>query len=432
MADLEQRIVRQNKDVLAHNADDYVTVVYAGPLSPDTADSSSLVKGVEELAGVYLAQVVINDTYPVKLRVLLANGGVDLNHQIVMAKAIAAYAAHDPTVVGVVGSGRDLKSSATTTRILMQAGLPIVSGTNSATYLPREYANWFSLAAPDEWQTGQLGLIAAQLRTAGTKQHALVLARDTAETDDRYTDEQARYGQQMLDGLGFTSLEQRRYRLLNGKPDLPLEEICQSENVPSVIYFAGRVEDVDPLMQQLGHESGCAGKAISVLTGDDLSKADFLDGKDRVAPKVTLYHATLAELQKAAPRTSFYDDTAKYLPGLGGRRLSYASPALASGQTALAHDATQALYKAATRDNAAQSRAATWVNLRTVKIEGMATGTIDFTHAPLYGDRTGHGIVLKEVRRDSHGTTTTRVVCSRTAGDTRPLTEKECAITHSE
>jgi hypothetical protein len=68
------------------------------------------------------------------------------------------------------------------------------------------------------------------------------------------------------------------------------------------------------------------------------------------------------------------------------------------------------------------------VNLRSVKIEGMATGTIDFTGAPLYGDRTGHSIVLKEVRRSSDGTSDTHELCRRTAGDTKRLTQKECRI----
>ncbi|MGW0989282.1 ABC transporter substrate-binding protein [Streptomyces sp. NPDC002486] len=430
VADLEELIARQNANVLRRHAGKYVTVVYAGPLSADTAAGSSLVKGAEELAGVYLAQAVINENSSVKLRVLIANGGVDLGRQVEMAEAIAAYAAHDPTVVGVVGTGRDLKSSRATTRTLMEAGLPVVSGTNSATYLPREFANWFSLAATDEWQTRQLGLIAAQLRTPDRRQYSLVLARDTARTDDLYTDEQARYGQRMLRRQGFTPLDQRRYTLSGGKPELRshAQEICRGGRVPSVIYFAGRVEDIDPLMNQLGTEPGCAGKPLAILTGDDLSKADFAGGGQSVAPKVTLYHAALAELEKAATRTGFYLDAAKHLPGLRGHSLRYDSPALASGQTALAHDATRALFWAATRGDRPQSRASTWVNLRSVKIEGMATGTIDFTGAPLYGDRRGHSIVLKEVSRADDGTSEPHVVCRRTAGNTAPLTQQECRI----
>ncbi|MGI5379033.1 ABC transporter substrate-binding protein [Streptomyces sp. CA-251387] len=427
---LEDLIARQNADVLAHHADNHVTVVYAGPLSHDP-DGSSLVKGAQELAGVYLAQAVINEGSSVRLRVLVANGGLDLGRQVGMAEAIASYAAHDPTVVGVVGAGRDLKSSRETTRILMEAGLPIVSGTNSATHLPREYANWFSLAATDQWQARQLGLIAAQLRRPGTPQHALVLARDTTKTPDMYTDEQARHGQDMLEDHGFTvPPKPRRYTRDGGRPELRrhAREICQDGTVPSVIYFAGRVEDLDPLMNQLSREPGCSGKPIAILTGDDLSKADFLRGRNRVAPEVTLYHAALAELEKAAVRTDFYADAARHLPGVKGQRLDPDSPALASGQTALAHDATQALYEAASRDDKPQSRALTWVNLRTVQVPDMATGTIDFTTAPLYGDRTGHSIVLKKVRRKADGTAELRVLCSRVAGDTTALTETECDI----
>lgn len=430
VAELEERIDKENDEVLDKHRDNYVTLVYAGPLSADPDGGSSPVKGLEELAGVFLAQAVINNTYTVKLRVLVANGGVDLRHQTDMADAIAAYAAKNRTVVGVVGTGRDLKTSTETTRKLEHAGLPVVSGTNSATYLPREFANWFSLAATDDWQSAQLGLIAKQLRTSGSPQYALVLARDTKKTGDRYTTEQAHYGRAMLDRYGFTPLPQRRYTLNGGKPEFRLhtEKICQGTRVPSVIYFAGRVEDVDPLMTQLGTEPGCAQKKMSIITGDDLSKADFAQGEEAVAPNVTLYHAALAELEKAASGTTFYEDARKYLPGLDGQTVRYNTPALASGQTALSHDATRALYWAATRDGVPQSRAATWVNLRTVKLQGMATGTIDFTDAPLYGDRNGHSIVLEEVWRAEDGASRSRVVCSRAAGDARPLTEQECAI----
>ncbi|WP_369195275.1 hypothetical protein [Streptomyces djakartensis] len=68
------------------------------------------------------------------------------------------------------------------------------------------------------------------------------------------------------------------------------------------------------------------------------------------------------------------------------------------------------------------------MNLRSVEIEGMATGTIDFTGAALYGDRPGHSIVLKAVRRADDGTIDTVVLCRRTAGDTRRLTQRECRL----
>ncbi|MFD0207678.1 hypothetical protein ACFYRD_06695 [Streptomyces hirsutus] len=58
----------------------------------------------------------------------------------------------------------------------------------------------------------------------------------------------------------------------------------------------------------------------------------------------------------------------------------------------------------------------------------MATGTIDFTDAPLYGERHGHSILIKQVRRTPAGVSEAEVLCSRTAGDIKPLDVKECSI----
>ncbi|MFF3553875.1 ABC transporter substrate-binding protein [Streptomyces tsukubensis] len=429
---LEERIRKANAEVLRDNPDNYVTVVYAGPLSTSPRERTSPVKGIEELAGVHLAQAVINKRRSTGLRVLIANGGVDMRHQKAMAESIARYARRDPTLVGVIGAGRDLTTSTETAIILANAELPVVSGTNSASFLPRQRANWFSLAAPDDWQIEQLGLIARQLRTPKAPQYALVLARDTMNSDDQYTNEQAKYSNLMLRREGYQVLPERRYAVRSGRAELEAqtEEICQGSRVPSVIYFAGRVEDVGPLMSQLNTEQGCARRNISVLTGDDLSKADFTpQGGEGMPANVTLYHAGLARLA-AQGATSFYQDAENHLPGPDGRR-DWAGPAaavLASGQTALAHDATRALHEAAGVGDQAQSRAATWVNLRTVVLPNMATGTIDFTGSRPRQPRSGHSIVLNRVRGGPDGTPVPRPLCARAAGDVRPLTVTECSI----
>lgn len=431
LGDLEDRIREENTRVLRNHSGAYVTVVYAGPLSSSRANPSP-VKGIEELTGVYLAQRVVNENHTVKMRVLPANGGADMGHQEKTAELIAGYAERDPTFVGVVGFGRDLQSSPDVTERLHLAEVPVVSGTNSASYLPKEFSNWFSLAVPDEHQAEALGHIARQLRAAGGATHALVLARDLEGSQDRYTSEQALYGAEMLERENFRMLPTQEYRVVNGAPELRLhaEHICQGENIPSVVYFAGRVEDVGPLMTQLSIQPGCTNREISILTGDDLSKARFsgTGGDDGVAPQITLYHAALAKLEDAAPATAFYENAARHLPWIEQDPLPYATTDFTNAQTALSHDATRALYWAASRRDTPQNRAATWVNLRSVKLDGMATGTIDFTNAPLYGERHGHSILLKRVRRTPSGVSEAEVLCSRTAGDTRPLGVEECLI----
>ncbi|MFF3754633.1 ABC transporter substrate-binding protein [Streptomyces sp. NPDC002018] len=444
LGQMEDRIHAENARIEKEHKGSYVTVVYAGPLSTSPEAGRPPVKGTEELAGVYLAQAAINRKNSVKLRVLPANGGLDMSRQRTMADRIAAYAEKDPTVVGVVGLGRDLKTSLATVERLVEAGLPVVSGTNSAAYLPRQMPNWFSLAAPDNWQADQLGILVRQLRTEGRPQSAAVLARDTRGSDDLYTDEQAYYGRRMLTREGFTTRELRyQVSVETASLENQVEKLCEQGDPPSVIYFAGRTEDVGPLMTELS--SRCGDREIAVITGDDLSKANFERGEP-MAQKVTLYHASLADLETPAGGTLFYTDAEEYLPGLDGEDVSYTSPFLRNGQTALSHDATRALYEAASRSRSQkpqrpltegasrgpsrepQNRATTWVNLRTVSLKNMATGTIDFTRAPVYGDREGHGIALVRVRKGDDGAVVSTKLCARPAGNLAALTEEGCAI----
>lgn len=114
VAELEEAVHDENVEVREVSGP-FVTVVYAGPLSSDPDGAPSPVKGIEELAGVHVAQKAINDTSSRKLRVLVANGGVDMQHQVTMADKIAAYADTDPTLIGVVGIGRNPASPHPTT-----------------------------------------------------------------------------------------------------------------------------------------------------------------------------------------------------------------------------------------------------------------------------------------------------------------------------
>ncbi|PJE97588.1 branched-chain amino acid ABC transporter substrate-binding protein [Streptomyces carminius] len=450
--ELEEDIAAANRDAMS---DDYVTVVYAGPLSSGKDEKLLPVKGAQELAGVHLAQRVINEkgtNNGVKLRVLVANGGADLKRQQDMARSIVEYAEKDPSLVGVVGLGRNLKDSHDTVRLLYNADLPVVSGTNSSTRLAEEFTNWFSLAATDKWQTEQLGLVVEQLigpEKGPARQDALVLARDTEKTGDAYTEEQAKHGRNMLaDTLDrpLGEIPRRHYKVDSGGPDLHAhaEEICRGGTRYSVIYFAGRVEDLESLVHQLDVKN-CKHE-MAILTGDDLSKMRQVG----LPSNITIYHAALAELDRAAEGTSFYGDTLEYFGELSyfegkpqkerRRKARPDSDVFANGQFALAHDATRALYSAATGDDEpGNSRAATWVHLRKVSLGAMATGTIDFTEAPLGKNREGQSIVLKKVTRaNQQGDFRITVLCSLKAGERedgndkdgelRKLTREDCPI----
>ena len=399
---LEEDIDASNLDVVENHSESYVTIIYAGPLSPIYTKTSSPIKGYEELRGVHITQRAINEgNSPVKLRVLPANGGVDMQKQKVLAKHITAYAHRHPSVVGVVGFGRNLETSDAVAERLRDAGLPVVSGTNSSTYLPTRYMNWFSLAATDQRQAEQLGLIAEQLRE--TEKHAVVLARATRD-QDRYTREQAGFGRKMLLEKGF-KLQQKKGWLKfdvteHGEPQMQtaVNEICV-ENGPTVIYFAGRVEHLTQLTTLLRGESHCAKRKMAILTGDDLSKAPDMANGHRLGSQFTLYAAGLIALEESAGNTPFYVVAGEYL----GKETKPGT--FVSGQTPLAYDATRVLYRAASSakfsrssNDEPHSRAATAANLWRVAASDMATGVIDFTTAKPFGHRTGHSIKLTEIQ----------------------------------
>ncbi len=299
-----------------------MTVVYAGPLTAPGNDREATRKGLEELTGVYLQQRAVNKTVrrSVKLRVLTANGGAGMLRQLTAVRKIIEVARRDPTVVGVVGLGRNTEQSDDAVELLREAGLPLVDTTNSSSDLPRDFPNYFGLAATDEEQTYALGLVARQIADDLDRPHAIVLSRKKRNGDlDQYTTEQRAAGGKMLREAGFSLGEGVEYNLAGGASlNAPLATICGAERVPDALYFAGRVEDVPALMRGLSEATGCADRRMTVFTGDDLTKGTF-DDSTSIAANVTLYHSSLAPLDRGK-NLGFYGDSYRALRRLHPRR----------------------------------------------------------------------------------------------------------------
>ncbi|WP_431032905.1 hypothetical protein ACQYWQ_06320 [Streptomyces sp. P6-2-1] len=424
--DLEdiEKLIAESNEKAGENA---FTVVYAGPLST-ADDSSSPVKGAEELAGVALAQDRFNaDEGKTRMRVLVANGGVDMGHQTEMARRIVAYARRDPSVVGVVGLGRNMTDTGKAVGILREAQLPVVSGTNSSKDLPTRYRNWFSLAANDDWQARKLAVIAEQLadrvdtregRVGERTTHTTVLlTRAEKGTRDQYAKDQAEAFARHLTtkdtgldrpGPGLT------YQVSNGKPAASVvDSACRAgdRRDPLVVLVAGRAEDLPPLTRRFG--TVCAERAISVITGDDVSKAHF--PSESLPANVTIYHSTLVD-PWAWRDPTFYEEAQRFLPGVP-EDIGPGDAALASGQTALAHDATWALAEAADRAEG-RGPAETWVRL--AKGEGTitkATGDIGFAGYPQAEGHGAQSMALWRVsRRAGDGRLESVLLCGIKAG----------------
>ncbi len=429
---IERAVEEENAGIVP--GDDYVTVIYAGPFTATSPEGTR--KALEELTGVYLYQHHTNKLdFSVKLKVLTANGGKDMLQQIPAVKKIIEVAAKDSSVVGVVGLGRDTTDSPRVTELLQEAGLPVVDTTNSGGYLAKGYSNYFGIAATDEEQADAMALVARQVAGKAAHPRALVLSRRLGNNDkDRYTVEQRKVGSAMLRKAGFKLSELAEYSLgrrNSADLDKPVQKICEADPAPDALYFAGRVEDVNNLMGRLAQ--GCAGKPITVFTGDDLTKARFADSTD-LAEDVTLYHTALAPMGRGRA-DGFYPEAHRTLEGLlpeGGTlpRLpatkAYQDGLFASGQSVISYSATAALYDAASHGDTMNSAAETWANLYAVNLRSMPTGTVTFRGFIPYEAQAGHGLDVVEITYPD-GRIHSRVICGRPAGADR-LTPAGCPV----
>ncbi|MFB8207152.1 ABC transporter substrate-binding protein [Streptomyces sp. NPDC056010] len=432
---IERAVAEENASI--EPGDKYVTLIYAGPFTAPSAEGTR--KALEELTGVYLYQHHTNTLdFSVKLRVLTANGGQDMLQQIPAVKKIIEVAGRDPSVVGVVGLGRDTTDSPEATALLQRAGLPVVDTTNSGGYLATDYSNYFGLAATDQEQADALGLVAKQVAAGAPGTHkprALVLSRKLVNNDkDRYTVEQRKVGSAMLAKSGFALSEPVEYdlgRRSSADLDRPVQQICAADPAPDALYFAGRVEDVSNLMSRLAHS--CARRPITVFTGDDLTKTR-LDASTDTTKNVTLYHTALAPMGRGRA-DGFYEESHRALGKLlpeGGTlpRLPaskpYEDPLFASGQSVMSYSATAALYDAASHGDAVNSAAETWANLYAVNLRTMPTGTITFRGFIPYEAQAGHGLDVVQITYPD-GRSHARVICGRAAGKVA-LEPPECPL----
>ncbi|MFJ4675447.1 hypothetical protein [Kitasatospora sp. NPDC088783] len=426
---LEDAIRRENDRVAALPDVRYVTVVYAGSLTTAAGQDGRALNSLKELTGVHLAQVRNNAGDPLKIKVLVANGGQDMYFQTEMVHRIVDLAARDRSIAGVVGLGRDTSDSDTALTLLQQAGLAVVSTTNSASYLARGHVNYFGLAATDQEEAAALRLIVDGLATPPQDRWAAVLTR-TPTPDDRYSPEHARYGSAMLTDAGYRLIGGRplEYGLTsNGDPDYEaaLATTCHGDHPPAVLYLAGRADDVNQLMRRLADDKGCA-RPLTVLTGDDLTKAQFRTGGTAMAPQATLYYTALSDPAATARGSDLAETAASVLHLVPAGANPYEDDVFSDGSLALAYDATAALQAGAAKAGASQltGTGSVMAALRAVQLNNRPTGTVDFREVgPLATEpQPGHGLHIIRVRRDAQGAPVTDHLCGRPAGETAPLT----------
>jgi hypothetical protein len=387
LADLESLIFAQNQKATQSGA--YVTLVYAGALTgpPGMTDG---VAAAKELAGVYAWQYATNDSdQSIKVRIDIANAGDNLAHQDIMAGKIVAAAATDPSIAGVIGLSADTSTSAPVVAELAKADLVVIDTTNSDDNLAADW-NYFGLSATNSEEANALQPYTAH----ATNRYAVVFQRLPA-VPDPYIAEQAAAAVTMLHSahfqligngaLGWTVNSSNLSDLMTSPA---VATVCGSGERPSVIYLAGRHEDLAQVEATLRQNATCFASHVIVLSGDDLSVIEYT-GTTQGPPiptQMTLYFVTQTDPAYVPPdgqdNGSGLNIDLKAALGLASVP-PYDDPIFADGTIALAFDAADALYQAATANGPVTQqqlagRASIAPNLRCEAITGGATGTIGF------------------------------------------------------
>ncbi len=380
---LEQFIMAQNRK--AEQAPSHITFVFAGALTTATNQAGELqAAGAEkELAGVYAWQYHANTEGTVPVRIDLANGGQDMNSQILMTQEIVTAARHDPAIVGVIGLSRDTATSAQAVHDLAVDDLAVIDTTNSDDVLPEDW-NYFGLAATNAEEADSLRPVIARVQDKS----AVVFTR---QGDDLYSEQQAIAGQNMLRSAGFSLIGAGPvpYPVTSDRADFesaaassPQDQVCGAAARPSVIYLAGRSDDLSGLMSLISDHAGCFAPHVIVLAGDDLTKIELPGAAYNLPSTVTVYYTALTDVSKTATGSSLALDVDHAL-GLKSMP-SYTDPFFTDGGVAAAYDAAHALYQAATdtlsdAPDGAVSRAGVPSYLRCTQITNAATGQIWFS-----------------------------------------------------
>ncbi|MDL4770906.1 hypothetical protein [Actinomadura xylanilytica] len=450
LADLQRKIHEENERILKR-PDPYVTLIYAGVLAAPEGQDDRTVSSIEELAGAYLSQMRNNDQgankidNPLKVRLLPANTGQDMKYAVPMADLILRLARNDPTVVGVVGIGRNTRNSETAINDLVGKGLPVVNTVNSSDALPRQGLPFYGLAATNQDEAAATTRVPKGDRAG----RALIVRRKPGPSGDLYSKQIAD------DAIEALKLDpQRDDDVVDYTDDSDIGNIVQGKCTGArtapygLVYFAGRAEDLPGLMNGLVLGE-CAGgkKKLSILAGDDVTKIRFGNSTDdnqvELPPNVTVYHTAFVYLPtlltaKTSRVNAFFKLTDSLL-GIGGSKVREDEPLLADGQMALGYDAVVALSQAAQNAFSAlrpgkgggdpipgSSRVTSGsvlLELRRLRVPLAATGDIDFNGYPDPGHQ---GLTLLKVAPDKKGTPERTLVCGKINGDRRIPGLKPC------
>jgi ABC-type branched-subunit amino acid transport system substrate-binding protein len=393
-SNVEKKILQENESLKGKQ---YATIALLRPMTGlDSEDQQALVHALE---GAYVAQHRANQesesNQKIKppIRLLLANDGHDGQQWRPVVRQLKRLLDPPDNLLAVVALGPSLDTTKQALESLSADHVPTVGATITADDL-----------------TGFLGLVRVaptnsdEARAAvkfGKAQNGLVI-RDT-NAENRYVDTLGTVFSNLL------SASNRQPEPFNSK-SMPgntfraiRDEMCLA--APDVIYFAGRGNDLESFVEELGKRR-CQTLQFTIVTGDDASQMDTTNAalKAALATHIRVCYTALAHpeaARNAPPTTGWARDYAAFDGAFTG---AFPGVELVDGQAIMAHDAVltaiTGIQAITTKENPNPTRAQLiewWLRLHGFAAVKGASGTISLDN---HGNPDNKAIPILEIKPD--------------------------------
>ncbi|UJW28619.1 ABC transporter substrate-binding protein [Saccharothrix sp. AJ9571] len=268
---VQEKIVEQNAEVARIHEQvperPYLTLVYFSAFS---AERYTLASEKERLMGVAARQREALDSGQEPLvRILLANGGNEMQAGERVAVFIRDLADDDPSIVGVIGLAQSREATAAAISAVGEAGLPMIAATLSADQLPGQSGIYFQVAPQN---SREVEVIARFLRDAdhGPVPSAVRVVQ-SADTRDIYSTNLGTVASTKLAEAGFT-VEKETFSPSGTKNENMQEvgeRLCRTAP-DEAIFFAGRPVDFGTMLRAIGRCPQLTPPRI--IASDDVSR----------------------------------------------------------------------------------------------------------------------------------------------------------------
>ncbi len=310
----------------------YLTVVYLGQLtSLDIADYRS---ELEQLRGLAVAQKETIADRPV--RILLANGGYQMNKAATTTEAIAREASNDPTLVAVVGLSISREGTRDAMIRLAQPDthIPMIGTIISATDLATKTTPYYHQIGSTNQRQADVAANYAATRL-GARNVTIYYRGDKRELYGNDLRDQA---SRAFESLGMVVSEQE-YRIDPGDDGGDINLVGRGAcdvGTNGVVFYAGRSEQF-PLFLE-GMRTACEGHYPHVLAGDSVTRS-VLDGRLDDFPGLTVDYMSAASSLAWGPDCNGAINSIGFFVGYRKLFSDSACSNLRDGSSILAHDA---------------------------------------------------------------------------------------------